>query len=102
MPGTVEHRSVTGMVNLIRKLLRGKDHVNALRFADCLAARTQPPPEIPGGPYHKTSKIYYFTRDARREVQPPTVIATSHQIASSGQVSTEVKPVTPGKVFECD
>ncbi|XP_026667532.1 NADH dehydrogenase [ubiquinone] 1 alpha subcomplex subunit 7-like isoform X4 [Ceratina calcarata] len=51
-----------------------------LRHADGLASRTQPPPNIPGGPYHKTSKVYYYTRDARRLVQPPVEIYSQEQI----------------------
>ena len=55
-----------------------------LRYSDLLASRTQPPPDIPGGPYHRTTRMYYFTRDARREVQPPLVIASaSNQIAAA-------------------
>jgi len=52
------------------------------RFPDEQAKRTQPPPEIPGGPYHKTSQIYYYLRDARREVQPPLLISGSKQIGT--------------------
>lgn len=100
MPGPVEHRAASGIIDVLRKILRGSGYTNPLRFADLLAARTQPPPNVPGGPYHKTSKIYYFTRDARREVEPPTVIPTHQQIGTSGQVATEVKPATPGKVWE--
>ena len=54
-----------------------RKHTNSLRFADEIASRDQPPPDLPGGPYHRTSKIYYYTRDARREVQPPLVIASA-------------------------
>lgn len=55
-----------------------RQHRNALRYADDQASRTQPPPDLPGGPFHKTSKIYYFSRDARREVEPPMVIASAN------------------------
>lgn len=54
----------------------------ANRLADEQAARTQPPPDIPGGPYHKTSQIYYYARDARREVKPPLLISGSKQIGT--------------------
>jgi len=51
------------------------------RFTDEQAARTQPPPNLPDGPYHKTSQIYYYTRDVRREVQPPLLLSGSKQIS---------------------
>ena len=55
---------------------------NALRYADEQAARTQPQPNLPGGPYDKTTGIYYYARDARREVQPPEIIITAEQLQS--------------------
>lgn len=54
----------------------------ANRYADEQAERTQPPPNIPEGPYHKTSEIYYYTHDARREVQPPMQVKESKQIGT--------------------
>lgn len=69
------------MISEIVYLLQRKI-VLANRYADEQAARTQPPPEIPGGPYHKTSQIYYYTRDGRREVEPPVLISGSKQIGT--------------------
>lgn len=88
MPGGVEHRSVTPIVKWIREKGRGRPIRECLRHADGLAARTQPPPEVPGGPYHKTSKVYYYTRDARRLVQPPVEIYSQEQLGKidPGQV----------------
>ncbi|XP_029053660.1 NADH dehydrogenase [ubiquinone] 1 alpha subcomplex subunit 7-like [Osmia bicornis bicornis] len=99
MPGKIEHRSVTPLLAAFRNILRGRRIIEALRFADCLAARTQPPPNIPGGPYHKTSKVYYFTRDARRLVQPPIEVLARKQIGAGKDVSTEIKHCTPGKIY---
>lgn len=61
-----------------------RSHKNALRFQDWLAARTQPPPELPDGPAHRLYENHYHTRDARREVRPPNVLAdnTTKVIAS--------------------
>lgn len=94
----MQHRNVTPIIDLFRTLVRGRPlQQNSLRFADRLAARTQPPPNLPGGPYAKTTEIYYFTRDARREVQPP-IIVTNNQI-ESGKTS-EPLSLTPGKVYQ--
>ncbi|XP_076231749.1 NADH dehydrogenase [ubiquinone] 1 alpha subcomplex subunit 7 [Calliopsis andreniformis] len=96
MPRGVERRQVSPIVKAFRDFCRGKPIVEGLRFADALAARTQPPPSIPGGPYHKTSKVYYYTRDARRLVQPPIEVLPQKQIEAGK--SAEVKCITPGKV----
>lgn len=63
-------------------LYEQKEIVSQLRHADEISARTQPQPNVPGGPYHKTSKIYYFTHDARREVEPPIEISVDKQITA--------------------
>lgn len=57
-----------------------KEIVEAARYADGIAARTQPHPHVPGGPYHKLSKVYYYTRDVRRLVEPPIEVVTQKQI----------------------
>lgn len=57
-----------------------KPHIDGLRYADKIAARTQPDPLVPLGPYHKSSKVYYYTRDARRAVEPPSVIYTADRL----------------------
>ncbi|XP_024880115.1 NADH dehydrogenase [ubiquinone] 1 alpha subcomplex subunit 7-like [Temnothorax curvispinosus] len=81
------------LYSLQRKIVQG------LRYADEQAKRTQPPPDIPGGPYHKTSQIYYYLRDARREVQQPMLIAGSKQIGTEKKPLTDQKYITPGKTY---
>ncbi|CAD6207906.1 GSCOCG00003163001-RA-CDS [Cotesia congregata] len=103
MSGKIPHRDVGPTVQLIRRLIRGRKFVPHLRFADELASRTQPPPSIPGGPFHKTSKVYYYTRDARRLVTPPEVLATAKMLTAGGSDVAKrepVKPVTPNKVYD--
>lgn len=51
--------------------------MNHMRHANDQAARDQPPPEVPGGPHHKINANLYFERDARRMMQPPTVLMDS-------------------------
>ncbi|KAM0733742.1 NADH dehydrogenase [ubiquinone] 1 alpha subcomplex subunit 7 [Formica fusca] len=102
MPGAVEHRAVTPLIQLIRETFRGKKVVLAIRYTDELAARTQPPPNVPGGPYHKTSQIYYYTRDARREVEPPLLISGSKQIGTENESPAEEKHLSPGKAYNWD
>ncbi|KAK0166903.1 hypothetical protein PV327_004374 [Microctonus hyperodae] len=97
----IPHRDVGPLIQIFRKVVRGRKFVPHLRFADDLAARTQPPPNIPGGPYHKTTKIYYHTRDARRLVEPPLVITTNKQLtAGSAIAAPTMKPVTPNQAYD--
>ncbi|KAI4477248.1 PREDICTED: NADH dehydrogenase [ubiquinone] 1 alpha subcomplex subunit 7-like [Polistes canadensis] len=96
----IEHRAVTPIIEKLRGFFRGRAIVTQLRYADKIASRTQPPPEIPGGPYHKTSKVYYYSRDARRIVEPPIEILMDKQItAGTEQKAVGQKHVTPGKRF---
>ena len=38
--------------------------------------RSPNPPNIPGGPAHKLAANYYYIRDHRRDVLPPTIISS--------------------------
>ncbi|XP_033211470.1 NADH dehydrogenase [ubiquinone] 1 alpha subcomplex subunit 7-like [Belonocnema kinseyi] len=104
MPRGVEHRTVSPIIETFRAVLRGRNHKNALRYSDLVSRRVQPPPDVPGGPYHRTTKIYYCTRDARREVQPPLVIASAStkQIATGKEKTVKAKALTPGKPHRWD
>ncbi|XP_053985863.1 NADH dehydrogenase [ubiquinone] 1 alpha subcomplex subunit 7-like [Hylaeus volcanicus] len=99
MPGNVEHRAVTPLLKALRDIMRGKPVVEALRFKDQLSARNQPPPSIPGGPNHKLTKVYYYTRDARRLVQPPVEIYAQGRLESGESASTKSPILTPAKVY---
>ena len=102
MPRAVQHRQITPGLKIFRDICRGKPIVEALRYADGLAARVQPPPTVPGGPYHKTSKVYYYSRDARRLVQPPVEVCAQKQIDAGESASGEPKSITPGKTYAPD
>ncbi|XP_017760287.1 PREDICTED: NADH dehydrogenase [ubiquinone] 1 alpha subcomplex subunit 7-like [Eufriesea mexicana] len=93
----VEHRSVTPLVELIKTFGRSRKVVPFLRYTDEISERTQPPPHIPDGPYHKTSKVYYYTRDARRLVQPPIVIFSEKQLEAGVSDAVQKKLNEPYK-----
>lgn len=56
---------------------------------------------LPEGPAHKLNSNYYFTRDARREVTPPEVVAPIPKQIESAQREGS-KMITPGKVYMWD
>ncbi|XP_037527931.2 NADH dehydrogenase [ubiquinone] 1 alpha subcomplex subunit 7 [Rhipicephalus sanguineus] len=68
------HRSVSPAIRLVRDFLLGRHPNGQLRFPDEIATRSPPPPHLPPGPACKLSDNYYYTRDARREVGPPTLL----------------------------
>jgi len=112
MSYTVKPRDVSPLVQKLRNFLLGREHNNALRFGEGLSARTQPPPNLPEGPAHVLAANYYCSRDGRREVKPPAVLADLGRIAiaagggegtSSESVSSARKKLpTPGKPWQWD
>ncbi|BES90946.1 NADH dehydrogenase (ubiquinone) 1 alpha subcomplex [Nesidiocoris tenuis] len=108
--GKVEPRNVTPILSAIRNLLLGRSHTSPLRFGDYYSPRTQPPPEVPGGPAHVLSNNYYYSRDGRRDVAPPRILAdnTSRKQIGAGTSLNEKgalsagTPKTPGKQWDWD
>uniref|UniRef100_A0A0A9WDX7 NADH dehydrogenase [ubiquinone] 1 alpha subcomplex subunit 7 n=1 Tax=Lygus hesperus TaxID=30085 RepID=A0A0A9WDX7_LYGHE len=105
--GKVEPRAVTPILSAIRNFLLGRSHTSPLRFGDYYSARTQPPPDVPGGPAHILSNNYYYSRDGRREVAPPRVIADASgpKQISTPQAGKEVSSFgvkVPGKQWKWD
>ncbi|NP_001165798.1 NADH dehydrogenase [ubiquinone] 1 alpha subcomplex subunit 7 [Nasonia vitripennis] len=100
MASSVAPRSVTPVIEFLRSIFRGKAlKANSLRFANQIAARTQLQPDLPGGPYKKSTGIYYYTRDVRREVKPPITVCTANRLALSKEIEA-VKNFSPGKVYQ--
>ncbi|KAL1500741.1 hypothetical protein ABEB36_006186 [Hypothenemus hampei] len=99
----VQFHDVNPFLQRVRDFLLGRKHTLALRFRDLLATRSPPPPVLPDGPAHKLNTNYYYSRDARREVKPPEVVAsgTRQQIEEDSN-SKVIKRLTPGKVWQWD
>ncbi|XP_075528915.1 NADH dehydrogenase [ubiquinone] 1 alpha subcomplex subunit 7-like [Dermacentor variabilis] len=82
------HRSVSPAIRMVRDFLLGRHPNGQLRFPDELSTRSPPPPNLPPGPACKLSDNYYYTRDARREVDHPKLLFDS---------TTPAKQITAGK-----
>eukprot|EP00094_Tigriopus_californicus_P003322 TCALIF_03195-PA protein Name:"Similar to Ndufa7 NADH dehydrogenase [ubiquinone] 1 alpha subcomplex subunit 7 (Mus musculus)" AED:0.39 eAED:0.39 QI:208/1/0.5/1/1/1/2/0/111 len=100
-----QFRDISPVLQKFRNFLNGRELVNPVRFAPNVAPLSPDDPNLPVGPAHKLAGNYYFTRDARREVQLPNVVADNGPIKALGSgdgsvVSTSKPgPKTPGQVF---
>ncbi|KAK7492886.1 hypothetical protein BaRGS_00015833 [Batillaria attramentaria] len=100
-------RNLTPLMQKIRDALIGRKYKNHLRFEGMIiAARTQPPPNLPDGVSHKLADNYYCTRDGRRELTPPEAVYTGgQQLLAAGEEGATPgvkKAVTPGPAFNWD
>ncbi|CAG9559061.1 unnamed protein product [Danaus chrysippus] len=102
----VNFRDISPILQAFRNFLLGRKLTNALRFEPLIAARTQPPPQIPDGVTHKHAHNYYYTRDGRREVMPPQDVTQQlipDSSADKGTPKTAANALPkPGAIFHWD
>ena len=89
-------REVGPFLQRVRELLLGRKHMNNLRFPQVVATRDwdQVTPNLPPGPSHKLAFNGYYTRDGRREVHPPAVLADGTMVRDPQTIITSI-------IFDC-
>lgn len=71
------------IVVALRRFLVGRDLVLAHRTTDVASTRSPAQPHLPDGPAHQLDKNYYYSRDLRRSVFSPSIVASNlNQLAS--------------------
>eukprot|EP00095_Tigriopus_kingsejongensis_P002263 snap_masked-scaffold633_size121756-processed-gene-0.3 protein:Tk02263 transcript:snap_masked-scaffold633_size121756-processed-gene-0.3-mRNA-1 annotation:"hypothetical protein KGM_15451" len=99
-------RDISGLLQMFRQFLAGRVIHNPHRFEPLLASRDGPEANLPPGSAHKVAGNYYFTRDGRREVKLPGLVADNSSVKALVSGSDELEavakkqgPKRPGKVF---
>ncbi|KAL3282877.1 hypothetical protein HHI36_006036 [Cryptolaemus montrouzieri] len=98
-------KDVSPLLKIVREFLLGRPHTLALRFDPEVATRSPPLPDLPDGPSHRLSANYYYTRDARGEVQPPDVVASAYEpklLETGSAGAIQAKNRLPGKTWQWD
>ncbi|KAI2804912.1 NADH dehydrogenase [ubiquinone] 1 alpha subcomplex subunit 7 [Blomia tropicalis] len=97
-------RDISASLQLVRTLLLGRTWNGQNRFQEDLSSRPYPKPDLTGGPSHKASENYYFSRDARRAVLPMEDLKFDQkQIEATPGIPVPVKKASaPGHVYHWD
>lgn len=97
-------RDIGPFLRRLRDIFLSRKNVNTLRWKPDMSARTQPPPNLPQGPHSKLSGNYYYTRDPRREIKPPLLIANAEEpkAVTAGDGTENVLRRTPGPTYKWD
>ncbi|XP_050703999.1 NADH dehydrogenase [ubiquinone] 1 alpha subcomplex subunit 7-like [Eriocheir sinensis] len=109
----VHYRDVSPFFRRVRVFLLGRDHTSALRQADFVVCRSQPPPDLPKGVSAAISGNYYYMRDGRRSVDPnevvainsssgPTVLLSAESEGDAAVTVAAKKPKLPGVMHNFD
>merc|ERR1712058_146705 len=79
-------REISPVLQKMRAFFLGRTHVNNLRFPQVVTVGAgHPEANLPEGPAHKLSDNRYYARDARREVNPPTLLSDGTKALGSGE-----------------
>uniref|UniRef100_A0A336N0M8 NADH dehydrogenase [ubiquinone] 1 alpha subcomplex subunit 7 n=1 Tax=Culicoides sonorensis TaxID=179676 RepID=A0A336N0M8_CULSO len=100
----VKPKDIAPLLQRVRDFLLGRTLVHNHRWAEHMADRTQPPPNLPDGPSHELSANYYYTRDARGNIVPP-IDCTKAALAAGGKgdgAKMGNRLPTPGPAYPWD
>ncbi|KAF2366823.1 NADH:ubiquinone oxidoreductase subunit B14.5a [Trinorchestia longiramus] len=92
VPVRVPTKDVSPFLQKLRAVLLGREVVLNNRWPVQQVARDQPPPNLPGGCSDHLHANYYFSRDARRLVNPPEVVAVNSSKTSVTKLLGETTP----------
>ncbi|XP_017122899.1 NADH dehydrogenase [ubiquinone] 1 alpha subcomplex subunit 7 [Drosophila elegans] len=96
----LKHRDVAEFLSRLRNFFLGRTHKTALRFADTVSPRTQPPPAVPQGPSENLIANYYYARDPRRLVKPAVDLVQEHKQALAKEATKEAAKDAQAKTGE--
>ena len=91
-------REISPFLQKMRALFLGRVIKHPLRFQPEVASRPGPEANLPEGPSHRLATNYYFTRDARREVERPNELADNSATKAIEAGGKEAKETETAKI----